>query len=356
VPMTKLAQKYEISSVALKKICNKLNVPTPPRGYWAKLQSGQRLKKTPLPKKKYGAPSSHEIFVNHAIAQRKIAALPTDEGLPDRLRALGAVKVPKTLRNPHQLAQNKMKYLSEARLDDYGVFRVRRKDCVDLRVSPQMLNRSLRIWDGILKCFESLNYEITTERTYYAEASVVIFDEVVEISLKEKVRRIPHVPTKKEIEHQKRYGWEPRQNWDYQPTGKLTLSIGGYFSEGFRKNWSDTKHRQLEALLGDFVRGVYRVARAKRDRTIKREEEELRWQEELQRRQEEAERQEQERKKRLELEDQAERSSKAKPLRAYLKELEAATAEKGWIEIDGKPVKEWMKWAHEHADRIDPLI
>ena len=49
-PMSQLAKDYGISNVMLKKICKELSVPTPPRGYWAKLAAGKQVKKTPLPK------------------------------------------------------------------------------------------------------------------------------------------------------------------------------------------------------------------------------------------------------------------------------------------------------------------
>jgi hypothetical protein len=42
-PLSKLAPRYGISDVALKKICKKLNVPTPPIGYWAKIQHGYKM-------------------------------------------------------------------------------------------------------------------------------------------------------------------------------------------------------------------------------------------------------------------------------------------------------------------------
>ena len=42
-------------------ICKKLNIPVPPRGYWARLRYGYKVKKPPLPKLKAGAPGSHTI-------------------------------------------------------------------------------------------------------------------------------------------------------------------------------------------------------------------------------------------------------------------------------------------------------
>jgi hypothetical protein len=58
-PMSKLAKDYGISDVGLKKICKKLNVPTPPRGYWARTQSGQKPNRARLPKLKHGNPDFH---------------------------------------------------------------------------------------------------------------------------------------------------------------------------------------------------------------------------------------------------------------------------------------------------------
>lgn len=49
-PVTKLAQDYRLSDVGLRKICVSLDVPLPPRGYWAKLAAGKTIPKPPLHK------------------------------------------------------------------------------------------------------------------------------------------------------------------------------------------------------------------------------------------------------------------------------------------------------------------
>lgn len=51
-PVSIVAKRYGVTDVALAKNCRKLNVPLPPRGYWAKIQAGAKLKKIPLPKYK----------------------------------------------------------------------------------------------------------------------------------------------------------------------------------------------------------------------------------------------------------------------------------------------------------------
>lgn len=47
--MTKLALKYNISDVGLRKICIAMGVPTPKIGHWAKLQAGKKVQQIGLP-------------------------------------------------------------------------------------------------------------------------------------------------------------------------------------------------------------------------------------------------------------------------------------------------------------------
>jgi len=48
-PMTKLAQQYGLSDRGLSKICERMGIPVPGRGYWAKIQNGKVLPRTKLP-------------------------------------------------------------------------------------------------------------------------------------------------------------------------------------------------------------------------------------------------------------------------------------------------------------------
>ena len=49
-PMVRLAKRYNVSDVALAKVCRKLDIPVPPRGYWRRLQTGRRPAPPALPK------------------------------------------------------------------------------------------------------------------------------------------------------------------------------------------------------------------------------------------------------------------------------------------------------------------
>ena len=48
-PLVKVAPKYGISAVALGKVCHKLQIPLPGRGYWTKKEFGKPVERLPLP-------------------------------------------------------------------------------------------------------------------------------------------------------------------------------------------------------------------------------------------------------------------------------------------------------------------
>jgi hypothetical protein len=53
-PIMKLAGQYGLSDRGLAKICDRMGIPVPGRGYWAKVQSGQSPPQPKLPKIKTG--------------------------------------------------------------------------------------------------------------------------------------------------------------------------------------------------------------------------------------------------------------------------------------------------------------
>ena len=47
--MSRLAAEYGISGNGIAKICDRLNIPYPPRGHWAKKAAGQKVVQYRLP-------------------------------------------------------------------------------------------------------------------------------------------------------------------------------------------------------------------------------------------------------------------------------------------------------------------
>ena len=48
-PVTVVAERYGLSDVGLAKICRKLSIPVPTRGYWAKVKAGKKMRRIALP-------------------------------------------------------------------------------------------------------------------------------------------------------------------------------------------------------------------------------------------------------------------------------------------------------------------
>ncbi len=49
-PVTKIAGRFGLSDRGLAKLCERHDIPLPPRGYWARVAAGQKVASVPLPK------------------------------------------------------------------------------------------------------------------------------------------------------------------------------------------------------------------------------------------------------------------------------------------------------------------
>ena len=54
-PMTKIAERYGVSSSYLARVYTNLNIPRPAVGYWAQVAVGKRKANPPLPEVQPGA-------------------------------------------------------------------------------------------------------------------------------------------------------------------------------------------------------------------------------------------------------------------------------------------------------------
>jgi hypothetical protein len=70
-PLVKLSRKYGISDVRLGKVCRRLSVPHPGRGYWAKRKAGVPVERLPLPEFN-NAPVVRRIKTKNATAARQV--------------------------------------------------------------------------------------------------------------------------------------------------------------------------------------------------------------------------------------------------------------------------------------------
>ncbi len=96
-PMTRIAAAIGVSDVALKKTCRNRGIPTPPRGYWAKVQAGLSVPRPPKPSWGRSAPSlileAHsETVLSEMLrsARTSSAVIPDSQGQGDLTELSGA--------------------------------------------------------------------------------------------------------------------------------------------------------------------------------------------------------------------------------------------------------------------------
>ena len=348
-PISRLAPSFELSDNGLRKVCKKLHVPTPPRGYWAKLRHGHDVSPVLLPALPEDAPDVHVIY-RGKVEREEAGARPKERGSGCASSELDVppITVSLRLRAPHPLIVQTRDGLERPFTDQFG--RIRPRGGIHLAIDPSSAHRALRILDVLLKQAERLGFEagVAGERRK-RKAYLALDGERVSFHLMEKLHR-----TEREDRDPDR-PWRSRR-WDYEPTGQLRIELVDARGHGAgRKQWSDGKRQRLEDLLASVLRGVYDAAQASK-----------RWREELEcwhrerkeaerRQREEQERRDAEQARRKDLEAQANRWTQSQTLTAYLDEVEQQAARRTRPPHEQQAYDAWITWARAHARRLDPL-
>ena len=348
--MARLAKEYGISDVALAKICKKLTVPYPGRGWWRKREVGKAVKQLPLPAS--ADPAKQTVTIQRTIRAEAVA--PMSEETSQRITAEQApnkkVEVPDRLGKTHRLLSGYLTEWRSASVDEYGAIRSGSLRQLNIRISPQHLSRGLRIINTLFAALETRGYQVGIQDGFRKTLGVRINGEPVQFGLEEKFQRIERQKKK----NQRPDPWGYRR-YEYMPTGLLALKITEWGTDGLQKLWSDGKTTKLETCLNDFIVGLLKVGEAVKARRLKQEEEEQRRREVECRRQEKAQKRQEEMARYQRLEEEATNWAKAQQLRAYLAALkEMLTAKHGEVQ-SGSQADQWLIWAHQHANRLDPL-
>lgn len=167
-PMTKVAKGYGVSSNYLARICEQLNIPRPPRGYWAQHKVGKAPKQPPLPETQPG--DEVEWTRGGVFGRRNKRKLPeTPTKTPRRKRRRKADR-PKT----HPLIAEAREHFKKGRVDDDEYFRPNKKLIADIFASKDGHGRALEIADELYLTLEDADYRvmIATKNSGYTRASI----------------------------------------------------------------------------------------------------------------------------------------------------------------------------------------
>lgn len=355
-PVSVVAKEYGISDVGLAKMCRRLEVPIPGLGYWAKKQHGKPVEQVPLPPPP--ADTKLEVTIN---TYRKVA--PDPEQLEKATEIIDAeeleaneVTVPDVLTDPHPAVARSLKLLGKAKAGADGLVHVSDAKCLPVTVSPQQLDRALRIMDALLKAFDARGYAVTIGNEDRQELKVVVADEPITCFLCEDLDKVLRPMTAQQKKDFEKYNWKPRQQYDHSPSGTLALHVNANLWNGMRRRWSDSARRPLEKGLNSFLAGIVKVAVAVRAERLDQERRNREQKDRERRRKELFIAQEKEKERLRYLDGEIASWHKAQEIRAYVEAVRIhALKQHGRID-PGSEMDQWLTWATAQADRYDPLV
>jgi hypothetical protein len=349
-PTSRLCAQYGISGRGLKKICDRLSIPCPPRGYWARLAAGQRVKQIPLPDAAPGvlpqvtitptpptslAPGAPELHPDTAERLRTA-----------RAEAVG-IAVPATLRRPHPaiaawIARHEIGIAADHR-DRLGWGH-------GLRTKPftPLERRQQRILNTLFKEAEKLGCKISGEAPH--QISIESGRNKIEFTLREWIKQFRR-PLSDE-EKADRYFSGQRWRQESIATGELIFNLKTFVEHGLRREWRDGE-RRLEEQVDEIV-AVLAVAGPILERRRLEEEaaERRRWEEEK-RRHEEKERLDKDHNRWRRFVQFAKLWEEMRLAENFLDALEKQPVESEVTCGEWTPV-EWMTWARERQQAFDP--
>ncbi len=347
-PIRQLAPTFGISDVALTKLCRRLGIPTPGRGYWAQKAAGASPHRTPLP-----PPSPGQRLAPVSVGAHRP---PPSKETPPRLQ----VPVPRTLRKAHEAIRALALALPDTAVDEHGRLTVRGASGSTFVVTMELHRRALLVLDGLAHALVSRGHEVALREDGVGKQKLLTLAAIVDghtiaLSMVEPLVRSGRPREDEEGEEGQNEGlWGPKYN--HAPAGSLRLSV--LEARIGRDAWADTPTRPLDDQLGSIVLAI--EAEAGRRAGLERQEEERRHAAEVRRLREE----EEARMVRLR-EVQAQRMA---ALEEDLQTMAARWAAARQIEdfvsaaeqvlvgaLRDEAAAAWLGWARQCAQRLDPL-
>ena len=356
-PVSKLARGYGLSDRGLGKICKRLEIPVPGRGYWQMKKKGLKMPVPPLrPTKKLNATGAyiHRTSKPQRDGEQdhETCDLITAEKLPEN-----KITVPPSLDSPHSLIAMTQRSLIGAKVDDRGLKQPRARGCLDIHVGQDSIDRAMLIMDTLVKALETRGFDISVAKEPPFSTSVSVMDEVIKFALNEDLNRTERKLTAAQMKEKEKHPWMySRQEYDYSPNGILSLRIKNDDSLNTRKTWSDGRRQRLEECLNSFVGGLIKAAIAIKHLRAERERRELKWQEERRQREESERIRREEEEKMKALDREVASWHRSQQIRSYIEAVKKWGIQKyGEIKPDSK-LQQWLTWATRQADRLDPLV
>jgi len=329
--MAILAPKLGISDVGLKKRCLNLGIPTPSRGYWAKLQNGKKVKKEPLPatwtvmKKKKRLPKSEDDLRKYTAPERDYSR--------EKL-------LPIVMATRKALLKQKPNF-------EYGLCDVRQEGVLRTKVSPSNIDRAIWLWSELIDECKQLGLSLVKD----AGTAFTDGKEIVTIELKEKTGR--YLADKPKVRDDPfprfRLSEQTGPASEYAPTGFLQFRAEDVYEAPCAKQWADSATAPLDNKIFEVADCLLKLLQRKAQREIEMKEAAVRRREEELRCYQEQEQQKHAQGRVRRLIRQAASLSQANEIRALVDRVESADPK-----MVADATAQWIEWATKVADSLDP--
>jgi len=333
IQLIKLAPKYNITALELKKTCDKLNIPVPSRYYWSNSYYSKKQEPDILPR-----------FNNFVFNNKPISYIVSHTNFRDDSYKNMKINMKKTLSNPHKFIQQTIDELKKVDMDKYCMKRPR-KYGIDIRVSKTQEKRALRIMDAVITCFEKNGYIVKSDAS---RTTIIIDNEHINIAIEEK-SKFDKIIVK---EVYKNYTYSERT---YKPTQKLTLQIKSHIYDNIKVNWSDSKRNQLENILNSFIEGVFQCVEFNKLRNYERVQNDQKYEYKRKKKAyiEKCKEFELESIRKLELD--AINFNKSIEILDYIKNVKLKAIKQYGENNIPKDILKWIAWANKYANNINPI-
>lgn len=343
-PMVKLSAEYGISDNGLAKICDRLQVPYPPRGYWAKKASGQKVVEFKLPEAKPDTPPNVRITPTPKSAA--VSDTPEIRAVNELRASIGEITVSQRLSRPHPIIAGWLETHKRRRQET-------KAEPWRLKEAPSKFsdsdNRRHLLLDALFKAVEKHGGKAIEDNQ--RSLCIEVNKQKIEIQLSEKSKQIKRVPT----ESEKRYRALDANGLvrDLQPCGLFAFSIKTLVP--LRQEWIERKDKTMEGFLPEIVSTLIAAGPILDNLTKKRIEEQHRRQAaELKAYDEQQKRKREENRWRC-FTMIAKQWRDVNLAREFVAAIRSdPKAFDG--EIDGRTLENWLAWAETRISQSDPLL
>lgn len=352
-PMQALGPKFGMSDVGLKKACRRLRIPTPGRGYWAMKAAGRAPRRAPLPKLPASVPPSQQTITFGRPAKptpkEKVEATgPVAEQERFEVLPENRIAVAEVLTDPHKLVQASVQLLRNARPDQQHRLVPRGKKCLAVAVTLATADRAMAVYDAMLKACDLRGWAVrVAEGEKGSSTAVTVAGEQVSLLIEERVDRVERKPDPKE----KRIYWG--REYDYIPTGRLTVRLVAPYLGGVRQTWSDGAKQRVEDCLNGVMVGLVAASEFIKAQRLELEARHREYVAAEERRRELERRRQAEEARIRALDSDLVAWRKANVVRQYAAAMRQSAEVAGLLDEES-PMAAWLAWVDAYADRIDP--